>query len=308
MTDVPLPIRGRTLGAGWKQLTYGVHVHVDADTRGDLAGWQLLLPAHGSFTHLTGAGLRGWWLPPLPMSMPVLVSMGQRDPRPMRSGIRTIRLARPSEFEVIDGLRVAAPLEILLACAHDLGLVDLVVLLDGAAFAGDIDLDEVRAVLHGLSRRRGLAALRRALELADARSESPWETMLRLLLVSCGIEVEPQYVVPGRHGPIARADLWVVGTRTLQELDGEVHLPKTQQRKDLRRMRRLGEEDWARHGYTSDDVLHRAVRVLADADRAVGREHEPERIRLWHDLLRASLFTPAGRARLAARLGLAGSA
>jgi hypothetical protein len=304
MAAVPLPIRGRAPGVGWRQVTHGVHVQADGPTAGDLAGWQLLLPAHGCFTHLTGAAVRGWWLPPLPAELPVFVSLGQTDPRPIRSGIRSVRLARPCVPELIEGVRVAPALEILLACAQDLGLVDLVLLLDAAAYAGDVDLEDLRSVLLTLRRRRGLRALRRALELADPRSESPWETLLRLLHVICGVDVQPQYDVPGAHGTIGRADLWIVGTRSLQEYDGEVHLPRAQQKRDLRRLRRLDEEHWTRHGYTDDDVLHRAVGILRDADRALGREHLSERIRPWHDLLKESLFTPAGQVRLMRRLGL----
>lgn len=304
MAEVPVPIRGRRPGAGWRQVTHGIHVRGDRPADSDLAGWQLLLPEHGCFTHLTGAAIRGWWLPPLPAELPVFVSLGQQDPRPLRAGIRSVRLAKPCAPELVDGLRVAPALEILLACAQDLGLVDLVLLLDAAAYAGDIDLDDLRRLLPTLRRRRGLRLLRRALALADPRSESPWETLLRLLHVICGIEVQPQYEVPGPLGNVGRADLWIVGTRTLHEYDGEVHLPRAQQKRDLRRLRRLDEERWTRHGYTDDDVLRRAVGILRDADRAVDREHRPERIRPWHDLLKASLFTPAGRARLLRRLGL----
>lgn len=210
----------------------------------DLAGWQLLLPAHGCFTHLTGAAIRGWWLPPLPAELPVFVSLGQRDPRPLRDGIRAVRLARPCGPELVGGVRVAPAVEILLACAQDLGLVDLVLLLDAAAYAGEVDLEDLRSAQPTLRRRRGLRALRRALELADPRSESPWETLLRLLHFICGVEVQPQYEVPGPHATLGRADLWIVGTQTLQEYDGEVHLPRAQQKRDLRRLRRLDEGHW----------------------------------------------------------------
>ena len=172
------------------------------------------------------------------------------------------------------------------------------------SLAADIDLEELAAALDTMSRRRGLVRLREALALADPRSESPWETSLRLLLAIRGVAVQPQYQVPGPHGSLARADLWVVGTHTLQEYDGEVHQPRAQQKRDLRRLRRLDGEGWTRHGSTDDDVLHRAVRIMCDADRARGREHLPERVRAWHDLIRQSLFTPAGRERLARRLGL----
>ena len=284
----------------WRQVTHGVHVPADAEAGAELVAWQLLLPAHGCFTHLTAAAVRSWWLPPLPVGLPVFVSLGQRDPRPMRAGVRSLRLARPCEVVLVAGVRVAPPIEVLLACAQDLGLIDLVVLLDAAAYAGDIDPVDLRRQVATMRGRRGLVALRRALRLADGRAESPWETLLRLLLVVCGLEVEAQHEIEG----VARADLWLVGTRTLQEYDGEVHLPRASQKRDLRRLRRLDEAGWARHGYTDDDVLRRAVGVLRDADRAVGREHVPARIRQWHALLRESLFTPAGTPRLLARLGV----
>jgi hypothetical protein len=295
--------RGRAPARTWVHLTHGIHLSPGADRRDALLGWQLLLPDAGCFTHVTAAELRGWWLPPVPSSCPVFVSVGQDDPRPLRTGIRTIRLERPVVPATVDGLRVAPPLEILVAAARDLGLVDLVVLLDGAAYIGDVDLDELRLVVSELRSRRGLPALRRALALADQRSESPWETLLRLLHVVCGIEVEPQFEVPGPYGPLARADLLVVGSRTLHEYDGEVHLPRARQKKDLRRLRRLDAADWSRHGFVAEDVLSRAVGILRDADAAVGRDHDPTRIRAWHDLLRESLFTPTGQARLLGRLG-----
>lgn len=230
----------------------------------------------------------------------MFVSIGQQDPRPLRPGIRTVRLKRPGTVDTLDGVRVVSALEILVACARDLGLVDLVVLLDGAARAGDADLAELARDVRSLRGRAGLPALRQAIDLADPRSESPWETLLRILHVVCGVEVHPQFEVPGLGH---RADLLLVGTRTFHEYDGEVHLPKPQQRKDLRRHRRLDVDEWSRHGYTSDDVLHRAVTILRDADHALGRPHRPERIRVWHDLLRHSLFTPSGTERFMLRVG-----
>ncbi len=212
-----------------------------------------------------------------------------------------MRLKSPGAVETIGDVRVASAVEILLACARDLGLVDVVVLLDGAVRAGDIDLAELASDLQPLRRRAGLPALRRALDLADSRSESAWETLLRLLHVVCGVEVEPQFEVPELG---ARGDLLIVGSRTFHEYDGEVHLPRTQQRKDLRRHRRLDVDAWSRHGYTSEDVLHRAVTILRDADHAIGRSHRPERVRVWHELLRESLFTPAGTARFLRRIGV----
>lgn len=95
-----------------------------------------------------------------------------------------------------------------------------------------------------------------------------------------------------------------MGTTVLHEYDGADHLKRPAQRKDRKRDRRLGHADWLRRGYTKDDVLHQGVTILRDADVSLGREHDPSRIRAWHDLLRGSLFTPAGTAAFRRRIGL----
>ncbi|WP_238993268.1 hypothetical protein [Nocardioides caldifontis] len=77
-------------------------------------------------------------------------------------------------------------------------------------------------------RRRGAPSLRQALELADGRSESPWETLPRILHVACGIAVQPQYVLLDAAGDeVARADLWLEGTNALHEYDGAHRLARS---------------------------------------------------------------------------------
>jgi very-short-patch-repair endonuclease len=207
-----------------------------------------------------------------------------------------------ASIRVVHGLQVAAPAEVLLACARDLGLLDLVVLIDGALQSSSCTEREIADVAGG--RRAGAPLLRRALTYADRRSESPWESMLRMLHVACDVPVEPQHRVFDQHGRfLARGDLWIRGTRVLHEYDGGEHLKRPRQRTDLRRGRELANVGWIRRGYTSQEVLHQAVGILRDADMSLGRPHRPERVRAWHALLAESLFTPRGTARLLRRLG-----
>lgn len=132
------------------------------------------------------------------------------------------------------------------------------------------------------------------------------ETLLRVLHVVCGLDVESQHVVRDGHGLfVARGDLWLRGTRTLPEYDGAVHADRPQQRKDRRRERRLADAGWVRRAYTDDDLLRRPVTILRESDAAAGRDHDPRRIRAWTSLLRESSFTVAGRAQLARRAGAA---
>ena len=296
---------GRVRSRDWVRVARGAYrlVAADAPRAAELAAWQLVLPASASFTGLTVARSRGWWLPPLPADLPVFVAMGCVSSRPIRPGLVVTRHPEPPAFEVWNGLRLASAAETLLACGRVVGLLDLVMLIDAALHAGDCTVDELRAL--AAQRRRGARLLRRALDLADGRAESGFEVLLRVLHDSCGIDVEPQRVVLDEHGGfVARGDLWLVGTTTLHEYDGADHLSRSRQRRDLARGRRVAGVEWVRRGYTNVEVLHQGVAILRDADLAVGRPHRPDRIRAWHELLRDSLFTASGTARFRSRVGL----
>lgn len=298
---LPAAQRGWVRSAGWVRVSRGLyrprrreHGLVD-----DLHGWQLALPPSGSFTHLTGAALRGWWVPPLPNGLPIFAEISEEDPRPRRSGLLVCRHRGTSRSEELAGLRVATATEILLAAGRDLGLLDMVVLIDAALHLGECTRSELQ---QASTRRRGGPALRTALRLADARSESAWESLLRLLHQLGGVPVVPQFPIPdGAGAERARADLRIQGTRRLPEYDGAVHRDGRQHARDLARERFLLRQGWERYGYTSQVVLHNGLSVLRDADEALGRPHEPARIRRWHAALAESLFTPAGTARLLAR-------
>lgn len=270
--------------------------------RQDLEAWRLVLPETGMFTHLTAAREHGWWLPPLPVDLPVFAAVPHGGPRPRRPGLLVCRHPGHVGSLIADRIVLATPAETLLACARDLELLDLVVLIDAALHLGSCTLQELETV--AALRRRGSPMLRRALRYSDGRSESAWETLLRLHVV-CGVPVEPQYVLTDEHGSfVARADLWIVGTTTIHEYDGAEHRRKNRQRKDLARERRIGDVVWTRRGYTDVEVLHQGVSILRDADRSLGRPHHPERIRAWHALLQKSLFTPTGTATLRKRWAL----
>jgi hypothetical protein len=303
--DLPKVIVGRRPGPAWVPVTRGGHrpAEVDDPLRADLAVWQAVLPGQSAFTHLSAARLRAWWLPPLPEDIPHFAATVLGRNASIRRGIRVSRHKQLPASELIDGLRVASPAEALLACAGDLGLIDVVVLVTSALRAGGCTMEELTTLAAG--RRRGTRLLRKALPLVDTRCESPWEVLLLLLHRVCDVDVEPQFTVTDDTGAfVAKGDLLLVGTRVLHEYDGGDHLKKPQQRKDLKRSTRLGHADWIRRGYTANDLIAQGITILRDADASLGREHRPERIRPWHELLRHSLFTPAGTARVRKRLSL----
>jgi hypothetical protein len=296
---------GRRPGAGWSSLAHGVHVRAEMadDLATGLLARQLVLPFWSSFTGPTAAQLRGWWLPPLPSGLPLFVASGRSD-RIDRPGLRVCRHDVLQTWVMVDNIRTSMPAETVLACARELGLLDVVLIGDGALHSADVTREQLVEVSR--LRRRGSPLLRRALPLMDGRSESIYETLLRILHVVCEVRVEPQRAVTDSEGEvIARGDLWLTGTRMLHEYDGGDHLTPARQRRDLRRQRRLILAGFERRGYTAVDVLHAPAGILRDADSSIGREHDPARLQPWYALLRDSLFTASGRHRLQQRLGLA---
>jgi hypothetical protein len=174
-------------------------------------------------------------------------------------------------------------------------LLDFVILGDSALHLGDCTIDELMSI--AAQRRRGAPRLRVAIPLLDERSESPWESILRLLHVAAGVKVEPQKIIYDDWGRfVARADLWVIGTRRVHEYDGEKHRERDVHRADLARERRLIEINMQRVGFTSPQLLHEGGSIIAGLDRLLSRTWDPRRLARWEALLDDSLLRPSGRA------------
>jgi hypothetical protein len=298
MTTEQHAVQGHRRAGHWHRVTYGVY---RSSTGRDLDAWGLVLPPGGRFTHVTAADLYGWWLPPLPAGLPVVAAAHDWVKVPERPGLLVRRTRGVGQPVMRDGLRLDAPVDVLINLARDLALLDLVPVLDAALHQRACTLDEVRQAAR--FRRRGAPLLRQAIQLCDGRSESFWESVMRLLHIAGGFAVEPQFVVRGQDGNVVgRLDLLLLGTRHAPEYDGAHHLPVEQQRQDLDRIRRLRAEGYERQGWTSAELLHQPGTVLLDAERATGRPASPDALEWWHGLLRDSCLTPAGRARLRARL------
>jgi hypothetical protein len=296
-------IRGQVRRTGYRRVSHGVYVpvieprHAALVTRQNLAAWQTLLPPDGVFTHITGAALRGWWLPRLPEFAPVFVAMPEDSPRPRRAGIVCSRLRRETRHQLIQGLPVESAEEILLRAARDLALFDLTILVTSAMRSPDFDRQGLARV-SGTS-RPGVRALRAAARWADARAESPFEILLAFFHELAGIAVEPQVEVFDDDGHLlGRADLRVVGTTDLHEYDGEWHSRSGQLTIDRRRDRRFAGSRYTRRGFVAADLFVNPLTTLQELDRVVGRGHDPARIESWRRHLAESTFSVAGRRRL----------
>lgn len=203
--------------------------------------------------------------------------------------------------ERLDDIAVASAAWTIIELAEHLRLLDLVV-IDGALHAGDVTVDEIRRTM--VPGRRGVRVLRRALDHVDERSESPWESVLRLLHVLGGVDVDPHMEIFNQLGSfVARSDLRIRGTRRLVEYDGAGHRERRQHESDLVREKRLARLGFERYGYVAAEILRDPGQVLRDADEALGRRHDPSRVLTWQREVTASSLSAAGRRSLERRLG-----
>ncbi len=302
------PARGLTRASlrtgAWTGVSHGLYQRSElaAGETARLRALSELLPPPGAWSHYTGARLLRLWLPTLPGGLPTFATVPPGLTRPERNGLYVAR-SRARWFEPlrVDGLNVMPAPLLLGQLAEDLALLDLVVAIDSALYQRLCTVDTIRQLV--LPHQRGGGRLLAAVGLADGRSESAYETVLRVFHVVCGFSVTPQYEVRDASGRVvARADLRIDETNRLAEYDGADHRSAHRHRDDLRRekvLARLGKE---RYGYTNTEILHQPGRVLRDAEEACGLPHDPRRMRRWLAEVRRSTLMPQGRSRLGRRL------
>ncbi|MET0820665.1 MAG: hypothetical protein ABWY58_06850 [Aeromicrobium sp.] len=262
---------------------------------------QLVLPDDAVFTHLTSAAPRGWRLPQV-NEVPIIAVTDGDWAHLDRRGVYVRRCDVPRHHRSrLSGVRIASPEWTIVELAEDLGLIDLVAVIDGALHDGDTTVDRLAdAIVPG---RRGARTMRRALALADPLSESFWESVLRMTHQLCGVPVRSQVEV---HDPlgrfVARTDLQIVGTARHPEYDGGEHRLRERHRRDLERDKGLARMGQERYGYTSVELVDTPLLVVRDAEDALGWPHDMARAKPWlHELERSSV-SDQGRARLSRRL------
>lgn len=297
------PIRGHVRAAGHDRVSHGLFLPAIEDRDPDhhwhriLHAWQQVLPESAAFTHLTGARLYGWQLPKIPEQVPVFASVDRRDPRPRREGLVCSRLTRSRRASLRHGFPVDEPEEVLLRAARDLGVLDLVPMIDSAWRLGDLDPRRMQVILE--SGRPGVRVLRAAYSLSSPKRESGMESLLATFHAALEIPVEPQVEIFDDQGTLlGRVDFLVTGTHWVHEYDGDVHRTKAQHRTDLRRERSWGNSPYRRKGFTLDDLLNHPAVVMHEMDRDLGRPHRSSRLARWRTLVRESLYDTAGRDRV----------
>ena len=192
-----------------------------------------------------------------------------------RSTSATLRTRRvdldPADVTFVDGVPVLTLLRTLPDLAVVLTADALVVALDHVLHTGDVSLVEMEALAAQVTNRPGTRALRRAVQLADGRAESPLETLTRLVLLPVLPGLRPQVEVRDRRGQlIARLDLADEELRLGVESDGGSHRGRAadDRRRDAKTGYTIERCTWFDVRRRSDDLRRR---VLATASVLRGR-------------------------------------
>lgn len=301
--DASIPSRQHLRSKRFVSPTRGVFMEASAES--DLAATcsaiQLALAPRAVFTHLTSASLRGWRMPVV-ARLPIIASTTKGSPHHDRRGVYVRRCDVPDwHREVVDGIRVASPEWTIAELAEDLGLIDLVAVIDGVLHENATTIARLAdSIVPG---RRGAKALRDSLAFVDGRSESWWESVLRVAHQLAEIPVESQVEIVNRAGYfVARADLHIVGTDRYPEYDGAAHREQTRHVRDLKREKGMSRLAYERYGYTSDELVQTPAMVIEDAWDALGWAPDSQRLNRWlHELERSSI-SRQGWIRLQRRL------
>lgn len=218
------------------------------------------LPRDAVFSGATAAWLHGLATEPCRPAEVTVAEASWLRPRGKLAVVRT-ELERT---EIV--IRRELPATNALRTLTDLGrrapLFDAVVALDEALHRRLVDQTDLHRFAAGHHGAKGVARLRRALDLVEPSAESPMETRLRLVLVLAGLpvpEVQPTVTHEGRF--VARPDLLYRAQRLVLEYDGGTHRDSLAE--DNRRQNRLISAGYRVLRFTASDVQRHPDSVVA---------------------------------------------
>lgn len=152
-------------------------------------------------------------------------------------------------------------------------MTEAVVAADLALHAGLVTIDELRTYVAEHPGAKGIARLRRVVELAEPKSESAMETRLRMLLVLAGLpRPEAQPSIRDDHGHfLGRPDLFYRLQGLAIEYDGGNHRDRLVE--DNRRQNGLIAADLRLLRFTAADVYGNSELVAMQVRHALATRH-----------------------------------
>ena len=257
----------RRAGLTWKQLqsrsfhrlghdSYAWSV-LDADPMLRLRAAIDRLPPEAVFSQRTAAWLHGLDVPPCD---PIQVTVPKECGSSYRSGLAVRRAPVPAA-DVVErkGMPATTILRTLLEIAEARSPIEPVVVFDMALRAALVTPHQLAALAADRAGLKYAKRLRRVVDLADHRSESPMESRLRTILVLSGVP-RPELQVDlfdqlGNH--LGRADLYYPDQRLVIEFDGATHRHSLIE--DNRRQNRILAAGYRLLRFTAADLRNQAA-------------------------------------------------
>ena len=244
----------------WTRMSYGQYVWsgLRAGTELALRAVAYRMPSGYAFSGRTAGWI--WGLDVAPCE-PIVVTIPREVSVRARAGVK-LRRASLLESEVVKhrSFRVTNPLRTVRDVGSDADLVESVIAVELALRIGLVARADLASHVEQNPGTKGIKRLRRALRHADARSESPMETRLRLQLLKARLPTPCVQVElhDGTGGFLGRADLYYPDRRLVIEYDGENH--KDRLVSDLRRQNALVNAGYHILRFTAADLRNgRAV-------------------------------------------------
>jgi hypothetical protein len=195
---------------------------------------------------------------------------------PRCQGLVAHRVQPVGESRQFRGLTLADPWECWLQVARRAQLDDAVVLGDGLIRRQRpiADLGDLHDLLQRSKRKAGLSKGRAALELLRPGTDSPTETLTRLLLISAGLPCPVvNYPVRTRDG-VRYLDMAYVEQQVAVEYDGQVHDRPGAREEDARRRRVLEDLGWRIITVTYRDLRHSPLHLIRSVQTALAAKNE----------------------------------
>lgn len=208
------------------------------------------MPQGQFFSHVTAAFLHGLPLPDRFRDVEWLdVATRNRSLRRTGTAVRGHLASRVDRVCSVGSLPVASAVDTWCQLSTTLTLDELIIMGDALVRRRDplATMSVLAAAVAGRAGRPGAKVLRDAMALVRPRTDSPRETMLRLLIVRAGLpEPDVNLELRNRNGAfMAWGDLAYARYKILLEYDGEVHRTDERQfHRDVDRLDEIMEEDW----------------------------------------------------------------
>ena len=219
------------------------------------------MPPESFFSHATAALIHGIPIPPRLAASTVLHITTPAPARaPHATGLRGHRLTiDPRDLTILGGIRLSTPERTWCDLATQVPFADLVAAGDFIVHSSpdDLALERLEASRKRQRSPRGRGLLVAAIPLLDGESESPQESVLRVLLIQAGFRsiVIQQKVFTINGEFIARTDFSLADHNLVLEYQGDYHRKsKTQYRADMTRRARLEAEGRRVMELNADDL------------------------------------------------------